>query len=139
MANNIIIALDCGKANTKVAISNKDNSEVILKSYETKVKEVNFDKETDAKIDTIIIDKRKFEIGTPDVISNVDSNSKLDDIHKTMALFAIAQNVNDKDNVLVVGDQTSICISAKDIPSLGKASLGNIMIKGNNVMSVTKI
>lgn len=101
MANNIIIALDCGKANTKVAISNKDNSEVILKSYETKVKEVNFDKETDAKIDTIIIDKRKFEIGTPDVISNVDSNSKLDDIHKTMALFAIAQNVNDKDNVLV--------------------------------------
>ena len=47
--------------------------------------------------------------------------------------------VEDKDNVLVVGDQTSICISAKDIPSLGKASLGNIMIKGNNVMSVTKI
>ena len=49
MANNIIIALDCGKANTKVAISNKDNSEVILKSYETKVKEVNLDKETDRK------------------------------------------------------------------------------------------
>lgn len=101
MANNIMIALDCGKANTKVAISNKDNSEVTLKSYETKVKEVDLDKETDANLKTIIYENRKFEIGSPDEISNVNSNSKLDDIHKTMALFSIAQNVNDKDNVLV--------------------------------------
>lgn len=47
--------------------------------------------------------------------------------------------VEDKDNILLVGDQTSICISAKDIPTLGKASLGNIMIKGNTVMSITKL
>ncbi len=57
----------------------------------------------------------------------------------TAGVVVSAALVEDKDNVLVVGDQTSICISAKDIPSLGKASLGNIMIKGNNVMSVTKI
>ena len=57
----------------------------------------------------------------------------------TTGAVVSAALVEDKDNVLVVGDQTSICISAKDIPSLGKASLGNIMIKGNNVMSVTKI
>lgn len=57
----------------------------------------------------------------------------------TTGVVVSAALVEDKDNVLVVGDQTSICISAKDIPSLGKASLGNIMIKGNNVMSVTKI
>ena len=57
----------------------------------------------------------------------------------TTGVVVSAALVEDQDNVLVVGDQTSICISAKDIPSLGKASLGNIMIKGNNVMSVTKI
>ena len=57
----------------------------------------------------------------------------------TTGVVVSAALVENKDNVLVVGDQTSICISAKDIPSLGKASLGNIMIKGNNVMSVTKI
>ena len=57
----------------------------------------------------------------------------------TTGVVVSAALVEDKDNILVVGDQTSICISAKDIPSLGKASLGNIMIKGNNVMSVTKI
>ena len=57
----------------------------------------------------------------------------------TTGVVVSAALVEDKDNVLVVGDQTSICISAKDIPSLGKASLGNIMIKSNNVMSVTKI
>ena len=57
----------------------------------------------------------------------------------TTGVVVSAALVEDKDNVLVVGDQTSICISAKDIPSLGKDSLGNIMIKGNNVMSVTKI
>ena len=57
----------------------------------------------------------------------------------TTGVVVSAALVEDKDNVLVVGDQTSICISAKDIPSLGKASLGNIMIKGNNVISVTKI
>lgn len=54
-------------------------------------------------------------------------------------LVVSAALVEDKDNMLLVGDQTTICISAKDIPTLGKASLGNIMIKGNKVMSITKI
>ena len=47
--------------------------------------------------------------------------------------------VEDKDNLLICGDNTTICISAKTLPTLGKASLGNSLIKGNNVMSVAKI
>lgn len=47
--------------------------------------------------------------------------------------------VEDKDNLLLVGDKTSICISAKEVPSLMKSSMGNIMIKDNILMSVTKI
>ena len=47
--------------------------------------------------------------------------------------------VEDKDSILIVGDATSICIAAKDIPVLGKASIGNMLIKNNNVISVAKI
>lgn len=47
--------------------------------------------------------------------------------------------VEDKDNILIVGDKNSICISAKDIPSLSKTSLGNAMIKGNKIISIAKI
>lgn len=47
--------------------------------------------------------------------------------------------VEASDNILLVGDQTSICISAKEIPVLGKASLGNIMIKDNKVVTAIKI
>lgn len=47
--------------------------------------------------------------------------------------------VEDSDNLLISGDNTTICISAGDLPTLGKASIGNILIKGNTVMSVTKL
>ena len=47
--------------------------------------------------------------------------------------------VEDKDSILIVGDTTSICIAAKDMPVLGKASIGNMLIKNNNVISVAKI
>ena len=46
--------------------------------------------------------------------------------------------IDDDDTILLVGITSSICISAKEVPLLGKPSQGNILIK-NKVMSVTKI
>ena len=50
-----------------------------------------------------------------------------------------AAMVSDEDLILLSGNKTSICFSAKDVPSLGKTGLGNIMIKNSKVLSVTKI
>ena len=47
--------------------------------------------------------------------------------------------VSDEDLILLSGNKTSICFSSKDIPSLGKTGVGNIMIKNSRVLSVTKI
>lgn len=47
--------------------------------------------------------------------------------------------LSDEDNVLISGNYSSICISAVEVPLLGKTSTGNIMIKNNKVLSVTKI
>ena len=49
-----------------------------------------------------------------------------------------AAMINEEDNVLLVG-KTSICISATDIPLLGRPATGNIMIKNGNLTSVVKI
>lgn len=46
--------------------------------------------------------------------------------------------VEDDDNILVIGNQTSICIQASSLPTLGKGSLGNKVIKDNTVESITK-
>ena len=47
--------------------------------------------------------------------------------------------ISDEDNILIVGNLTSVCISATDIPSLSRPAIGNIMIKGNQIKSVSKI
>ena len=47
--------------------------------------------------------------------------------------------VSDEDNILVVGNKSSICISAKEIPLLSRTSIGNIILKGNIVKSATKV
>ena len=47
--------------------------------------------------------------------------------------------VEDGDNILICGDNSSICIQASSLPTLGKASMGNSLIKGNTIMSVTKL
>ena len=47
--------------------------------------------------------------------------------------------VSDEDNVLIIGDKTSICIEATEIPSLGRASMGNQLIKNSKIMSVSKV
>ena len=52
---------------------------------------------------------------------------------------AAATLIEDADNVLVIGDSTSICISAEDIPVLGRSSIGNQVIKNNTIKSVSKV
>ena len=47
--------------------------------------------------------------------------------------------VSDEDTILLVGDKTSICISATDIPAMGRASIGNQMIKNGKVIAVSKV
>lgn len=49
-----------------------------------------------------------------------------------------ATMINDEDNILLVG-KTSICVAATDIPQLGRAAIGNIMIKNGQINSVTKL
>ena len=49
-----------------------------------------------------------------------------------------ATMINDEDNILLVG-KTSICVAATDIPQLGRAATGNIMIKNSQINSVTKL
>ena len=47
--------------------------------------------------------------------------------------------IADNDNLLISGNSASICISAKDIPVLGRTSIGNQMIKSGSIKSVTKV
>lgn len=50
-----------------------------------------------------------------------------------------ASLIDDNDNLLISGNSASICISAKDIPTLGRISIGNQMIKSGSIKSVTKV
>ena len=50
-----------------------------------------------------------------------------------------ASLIDDNDNLLISGNSASICISAKDIPALGRTSIGNQMIKSGSIKSVTKV
>ena len=52
---------------------------------------------------------------------------------------AAATLVEDGDCVLILGDKSSICIEAKEIPELGRASVGNLVIKNSKVLSVSKV
>ena len=50
-----------------------------------------------------------------------------------------ASLIDDNDNLLISGNSASICISAKDVPVLGRTSIGNQMIKSGSIKSVTKV
>jgi len=58
--------------------------------------------------------------------------------YKGSSYITCAIMVEDTDSVLLCGDTNSICISAADIPLLGRATQGNIMMKGNRIISATK-
>ena len=50
-----------------------------------------------------------------------------------------AQLVSDEDSVLVIGNKNSVCLSAKEIPLMGRVAIGNIILKNNNILSVSKV
>ena len=54
-------------------------------------------------------------------------------------MVAASTLVSDEDTVLIVGNKSSLCISAAELPSLGRTSIGNQIIKDNKVLSVTKV
>lgn len=54
--------------------------------------------------------------------------------------IAGAEIIKESDNLLINGDKSSIVISGKDIPTLGRVSTGNIMLKNNEqVISITQV
>ena len=52
---------------------------------------------------------------------------------------AAATLIEDADNVLIIGDSSSICIAGDEIPVLGRSSIGNQVIKNNVIKSVSKV
>ena len=47
--------------------------------------------------------------------------------------------IDDTDELLLIGQPSSICISSKDVPQLGRTGLGNIMIKNSTLTKVVKL
>ena len=47
--------------------------------------------------------------------------------------------VDDTDNILVLCDKSSICVSAQEIPLLSRTSIGNQVIKNSKINSVSKV
>ena len=47
--------------------------------------------------------------------------------------------LSDEDSVLLVGKPNSICISATDVPEMGRGSMGNTMVKNSKIISVVKL
>ena len=105
MDKNILVTLDCGKANTKIAIANNKNSKVSLKTYSTRVMEISPDFEKSGKNTSIVeYDGKRYLVGSLDdeAVSDLVHNTKLDDIHMTMARFAIAENVDNDAEISVI-------------------------------------
>ena len=63
--------------------------------------------------------------------------------HKPSAVtgtIAAAALISDGDNILLCGDKSSICVAATEVPSMGRAALGNQMLKGNKaLLSASKV
>ena len=50
-----------------------------------------------------------------------------------------AQLISDEDSVLLIGNKNSVCLSAEEVPLMGRTAIGNIMLKNNNILSVSKV
>lgn len=57
---------------------------------------------------------------------------------KDASIAALAM-VSDEDTMLLVGNNTSICVAANELPSLSRGTNGNQMIKTENLLSVSKV
>ena len=55
------------------------------------------------------------------------------------AVVAAASFVSDTDMILIVGNRSSLCINAVDIPVQSKTAAGNVMIKDNTIIAVSKV
>lgn len=60
-------------------------------------------------------------------------------VTKSAGAVASAALISDEDTLLVYGDTNSICVSANDIPKLNRTSIGNQILKGSKIISVSKI
>ena len=60
-------------------------------------------------------------------------------VNDVSGYVSACQLISDEDTVLLVGDKNSMCISATEIPEMGRVALGNTMLKGNNILSVSKV
>ena len=49
------------------------------------------------------------------------------------------QLISDEDMVLLIGNKNSVCLSAKDVPEMGRSAYGNIMLKNNFILDVSKV
>ncbi len=61
---------------------------------------------------------------------------KVNDIN---GYVSAAQLISDEDNILLVGDKNSVYISAQEVPETGRIAIGNMMLKGNKILSVSKV
>ena len=52
---------------------------------------------------------------------------------------ASAALISDEDTLLVCGITNSICIAATEVPMLSRTSTGNQILKGNKLLSVSKV
>ena len=59
--------------------------------------------------------------------------------NETTGLVAAATLMNNEDTLLILGEKSSICVSGADIPILSRASIGNQIIKGSRINSVSKV
>ena len=60
-------------------------------------------------------------------------------VTSTSDVIADGSLVADDDMILVCGDLTSICINATELPKLSRAGVGNIVLKNNKILSVSKV
>ena len=61
---------------------------------------------------------------------------KADSIRGKLADIAM---LNNTDTILIVGENTSICVNADTVPVQGKTAKGVMMIKGGSLVSVSKV
>ena len=60
-------------------------------------------------------------------------------IEPSVGTITSATLVDEEDKVLILSNQASICIEAKELPILGRSALGNQVIKTGNITSVSKV
>ena len=96
------LALDCGKANTKLAISSDKHDNVGIAVNPTKVREeTNRNKILDPTYTTIEYDGKLYVLNEEKSITNLESDSKKDYFAQVMALWAIAKYVENNSKVHV--------------------------------------